>query len=286
MPATTAILLVHCADRPGLVAAISRFLHEHGGNIVYLDQHVDTDQGWFFLRIEWELDGFAIEREAIAARFGQEVAEPLKLSWRLHFSDVRPRMAVFVSKLTHCLYDILARVACGEWAVEVPLIVSNHADASPIASQFGIAYHEFAIDPASKADQEQREIAMLREHQIDFVVLARYMQVLSPAFVAAFPNRVINIHHSFLPAFAGARPYHSAHRRGVKLIGATSHFVTDDLDEGPIIAQETVAVSHVDSIDDMVRKGRDLEKIVLARAIWHHLQHKILVCGNRTVVFS
>lgn len=284
--ARTAILLIHCPDRHGLVAAITRFIADNQGNVVYLDQHVDTEKRVFFMRVEWELDGFAIPAGEIAARFGEELGTPLNMTWQLHFSDDVPRMALFVSKLSHCLFDILARVQAGEWQVEIPLIVSNHEDLRPVAERFGIPYHCLPITAANKAEQEEKQRALLREHDVDFIVLARYMQILSPEFIRHYPERIINIHHSFLPAFAGARPYHAAHARGVKIIGATSHYVTDELDAGPIIEQDVTRASHRDSVEDLVRKGRDLEKLVLAGAIWTHIQRKVLCYDNRTVIFD
>jgi formyltetrahydrofolate deformylase len=283
---TTAILLIHCPDRRGLVAAVSGFIGRHGGNIVYLDQHVDVGEGVFFMRVAWELEGFGLPRERIAEEFREALGQPFDMTWRLHFSDQVPRMALFVSRLPHCLYDLLSRWQSGEWRVNIPLIVSNHDDLRPVAEQFGVPFHVFPITPENKVEQEQREIALLREHDVEFVVLARYMQVLSPSLIAAFPQRIINIHHSFLPAFAGARPYHAAHARGVKIIGATSHYVTEELDAGPIIDQGVTQITHRDPVEELIRKGRDLEKLVLARAVWAHLQRKVLPYGNRTVIFD
>ena len=282
----TATLLMHCRDQTGLVAAFSDFIANHRGNILYLDQHVDRAEGVFFMRIEWELAGFDLAETEIGDAFTRELGERFGVSWRLFFSDQRPRMAIFVSRLPHCLYDLLSRWQSGEWQVEIPLIVSNHADLRPVAQQFGVPFHVFPITPENKVEQERREIELLREHEVEFCVLARYMQVLSPALIGAFPQRVINIHHSFLPAFAGARPYHAAHARGVKIIGATSHYVTEELDAGPIIDQDVTTISHRDSVDDLVRKGRDLEKLVLARAVWAHIQRKVLSYRNRTVIFD
>lgn len=282
----TAILLIHAPDQQGLVAAVSGFIARRGGNIVSLDQHVDAHNGVFFMRVEWQLRGFAVAPEAIAEAVDTELAEPMGMHWQLHFSDQRPRLAVFVSKLPHCLYDILSRWQSGEWQVDIPLIISNHETLRPVAEQFGIPFHCFPITADNKAAQERRERELLQEKAIDLVVLARYMQIVSPVLIEAFPERMINIHHSFLPAFAGAKPYHAAHERGVKIIGATSHYVTEDLDAGPIIDQDVTAISHRDAVEDLVRKGRDLEKIVLARAVWSHLQRNVLCYGNRTVVFD
>lgn len=284
--ASAAILLIHCADQPGLVASVTRFIRQHGGNILDLDQHTDTEHGQFFMRVAWDLARFDIDAGAIGGRFKSEVAEPFHMQWELFFSGQKPRMAVFVSRQFHCLYDILARHQAGEWNVEIPVIISNHRDVEAIAGQFGIDCRVLPVNADNKAEQEAEQLRLLAEHRIDFIVLARYMQVLSDRFVAEYPNRIINIHHSFLPAFPGARPYHSAYRRGVKIIGATSHYVTPELDAGPIIEQDVTHVSHKDSVNDLVRKGRDLEKLVLSRAIWHHLQRQVLVFENRTVVFS
>ncbi len=282
----TATLLMHCPDRPGLVAGVTRFLAEHGANIIDLDEHVDRSEGQFFMRVRWELAGFALTPAAFGEAFDTAIARPYQVTWQLH-DDGRPqRMAIFVSTMSHCLYDLLSRWQSGEWSVEIPLIISNHETLRPVAEQFGLAFHHFPITPENKADQEAREIALLAEHQVDFVVLARYMQIVSPRLIEAFPQRIINIHHSFLPAFAGARPYHAAHERGVKIIGATSHYVTEDLDAGPIIEQDVTRITHRDSVGELVRKGQDLEKLVLARGVWAHLQRQTLVYRNRTVVFS
>ncbi|MDX2139979.1 MAG: formyltetrahydrofolate deformylase [Chloroflexota bacterium] len=281
----TATLLISCPDRQGLVAAVTGFIAGQHGNILHLDQHVDAAQGIFFMRVEWDISTFTTPREQIAPAFAT-VAAPLGMTWELHFSDVVPRMAIFVSKQSHCLYDLLSRWQSGEWRVDIPLIVSNHRDLAGIAAQFGIRYAVFPMEAATKAAQEAEQIALLRTHNIDFVVLARYMQIVSPQFIEAFPRRVINIHHSFLPAFIGDRPYHKAYERGVKMIGATSHYVTAELDAGPIIDQDIVRVDHRDSIADMIRKGRDIEKLVLARAVRAHLHHRVLVYHNKTVVFG
>jgi len=281
----SAILLIHCPDRTGLVASVTEFIYKNNGNILHLDQHVDAQQNVFFMRVEWDLAGFAIPTEKIGEYFQVLIAEKLGMQWALHFSGEAPRMALFVSKLPHCLYDILARWQSGDWQVDVPLILSNHPDLESVAKQFGVEYRYFPVTQADKAAQEQKQLALLKEYRIDFVVLARYMQILSGEFIAHYPHRIINIHHSFLPAFPGARPYHSAYERGVKIIGATSHYVTAELDAGPIIEQDVARVSHKDSVEDLIRLGRDLEKVVLSRAIWYHLQRKILVYGNRTVIF-
>lgn len=282
----SAILLIHCPDRKGLVASVTSFLYRRHGNILYLAQHVDAEKGVFFMRVEWDLAGFDLPGDQIGAEFDTEVARQFEMQYELYFSRQVPRMAVFVSTLPHCLYDILARHQSGEWQVEIPLIISNHEELRSIAKHFGIPFHYIPVTKATKQEQEQKQLALLEEHRIEFIVLARYMQILTEEFVNRYPQRIINIHHSFLPAFPGARPYHSAYERGVKVIGATSHYVIPELDAGPIIDQEVVRVSHVDGIQDLVRKGRDLEKVVLSRAIWSHLQRKILVYENRTVVFT
>jgi formyltetrahydrofolate deformylase len=282
----TAILLIHCPDKQGILATVTEFLNKNHGNIIYLDQHVDHQERIFYMRVEWELNGFAIPQEKIGEYFEILIARPLEMNWRLYFTDDIPRMALFVSKMPHCLFDILARYTAGEWDVEIPLIISNHLDLKPVADRFGIDFYHFPINAANKAEQEKTEIELLKEKKINFVVLARYMQILSAGFIQHFPNKVINIHHSFLPAFAGAKPYHAAHERGVKIIGATSHYVTSDLDAGPIIEQDVTRCSHIDTVEKLIRKGRDLEKIVLSQAVYKHLQRKILVYKNRTVVFN
>jgi formyltetrahydrofolate deformylase len=240
----------------------------------------------FFMRVEWELEGFGLPKPAIGPAFASEVADPLGMRWSLHFTDEVPRIAVLVSRLPHCLYDILSRCDSGEWRAEIPLILSNHPDLEPVARRFGKDFRAFEVNPATKPAVEAEMAALLDAGAIDLIVLARYMQTLSPSFVARYPGRIINIHHSFLPAFPGAKPYHSAHARGVKIIGATSHYVTEELDAGPIIDQDVVRVTHHDKVEDLVRKGRDLEKIVLARGVYAHLRRKVLVHGNRTVVFA
>ncbi len=282
----TAILLIHCPDNKGIVSTVSEFIFKNSGNITFLAQHVDMDRQVFFMRIEWELDGFIIPDEKIGEYFDTLIAKKFDMKWQLHFSHEVPRMALFVSKQPHCLYDILARWKSNEFEVRIPLIISNHPDLKQVADQFGVDFHLFEINGDNKPQQEEAQIQLLAEHRVEFIVLARYMQILSPEFISHYRNRIINIHHSFLPAFPGARPYHSAFERGVKIIGATSHYVTEELDAGPIIAQNVIRVSHADSVDDLMRKGRDLEKVVLSQAIWHHLQRQILVYQNRTVVFT
>ncbi len=285
MNKVSAILLISCPDQKGIVAAVSRFLYENNGNVVRLDQHVDFEENIFLSRIEWEMEGFAIPRENIKNSI-EELALSFNMKWELKFSDYKPKVAIFVSKLNHCLYDVLSRYQAGEWNIDIPLVISNHPDADHIAKKFGINYFRFPVTQENKAEQEKKQIELLHAHDIDFIILARYMQILSPEFVDTFPNQIINIHHSFLPAFPGAKPYHSAYKRGVKIIGATSHYVTSELDGGPIIEQDTIRVTHQHTISDFVRKGRDLEKVVLARAIWLHIQNKVLVYKNKTVVFD
>ncbi len=284
-PSVTATLLITCHDQKGLVAAVSDYLYRNNGNIIHADQHTDLEEGVFVQRVEWDLDGFSIPREEIAPAF-ERIADRFQMRWSLRFSDYTSRVAVFVSKLPHCLYDILARWRMGEYCAEIPLVISNHEELGPVARNFDVPFHYFPITEETKAAQEEKIRALLLDNRIDLVVLARYMQVLSEGFVARYPARIINIHHSFLPAFAGARPYHHAHERGVKLIGATAHYVTPELDQGPIIEQDVVGVSHRDAVEDLVRKGRDLEKLVLARAVDLHLRNRVVVYGNKTVVFD
>ena len=279
-------MLIHCPDQTGLVAAVTDFLFKNNGNVISLDQYVDRQAMRFFMRVEWELKGFAIPEEKIDDYFGTLVGQKFQMEWQLHFSSQRPRMALFVSKMSHCLYDILQRCVSGEWPVDIPMIISNHDNLRYIADRFEIPFQVFSITSDTKAQREKEQIEILNALDIDFIVLARYMQILSNDFVNAFPNRIINIHHSFLPAFKGAKPYHSAYNRGVKVIGATSHYVTADLDEGPIIEQDVRRISHKDSVKDLIRTGKDLEKVVLARAIWLEIQHKILPFKNKTVVFD
>lgn len=282
----SAILLMHCPDKRGIIAVVSEFICKNNGNIIFLDQHVDEVTGAFFMRIEWDLAEFVIPREKIGEYFDVLIGQRYQMEWELHFSSEIPRMALFVSRLPHCLFDILARWKSQEIRAEIPLIVSNHQDLEPVARQFGVDFAHFDMTRENKAEQEAAQLELLRKHQVDFIVLARYMQILSEDFVRHYPNRIINIHHSFLPAFPGAKPYHQAYERGVKVIGATSHYVTAELDCGPIIAQDIIRVSHRDSVADLVRKGRDLEKLVLSRAVWHHLRHQVLVYQNRTCIFT
>ena len=282
----SAILLIHCYDTKGVVASVTEFIYKNDGNIGYLDQHVDSSSSTFFMRIEWSLGNFSIPKEKIGEIFETLIGVRFKMKWRLYFANDVPRMATFVSKLPHCLCDILSRWKSGELKVEIALVISNHDDLKSVVKQYGIDYHYCEIATQNKKIQEENQLRLLVEHKVNFVVLARYMQILTGNFVEQYRNRIINIHHSFLPAFPGRKPYHSAYERGVKVIGATSHYVTSELDAGPIIEQDVTRVSHTDSVDDMVRKGRDLEKIVLSRAIWSHVQRKTLVYDNRTIVFS
>jgi formyltetrahydrofolate deformylase len=281
-----AILLMHCPDSQGIVAKVTEFLDNNNGNIVELAQHVDREEGVFYMRITWELDKFLIPEEKIGDFFGTQIAVKYNMNWNIYFSDYKHRMALFVSKMSHCLYDIIARYKANEWNVEIPLIISNHEDLKPVADAFNIPFYYFPINGENKLEQEKKVHELLKKNDIHLIVLARYMQILSDNFIKKYPNKVINIHHSFLPAFPGAKPYHSAYKRGVKIIGATSHYVTAELDEGPIIDQDVTRVSHEDSIENLVQKGKDLEKIVLSRAINFHLQHRLLVYNNRTVVFD
>ncbi len=286
MKKNTAILLVYCKDRPGLVNRITGFIQDYGGNILYLDQHADHEEKNFFMRIEWDLQEFTLPEKEIEKRAVEEIIQPLQMQFQLYFSSARPRMAVFVSRHAHCFADILHRYSTGEWQADLALVISNHEDMRKQAEIHGIPYFCLPVNRDNKKEQEAAQLDLLAEHQVEFIVLARYMQILSPDFVSRYPNRIINIHHSFLPAFPGSNPYRSAADRGVKIIGATSHYVTPDLDAGPIIEQGITRVSHRDTVEDMVRKGRDVERVVLAQAVYQHINRKILVLNNRTVVFE
>ena len=283
---TTAKLLLHCPDKPGILAEVTDFITVNKGNIIYLDQYVDHVENIFFMRIEWELKDFLVPQEKIEDYFRTLYGQKYEMDFRLYFSDVKPRMAIFVSKLSHCLFDMLARYTAGEWNVEIPLIISNHPDLQLVAEGFGIPFYLFPITKETKEEQERKEMELLAKHKITFIVLARYMQVISEQMINAYPNKIINIHHSFLPAFVGAKPYHAAFQRGVKIIGATSHYVTTELDAGPIIEQDVVRITHKDAIEDLVNKGKDLEKIVLSRAVQKHIERKVLAYKNKTVIFS
>lgn len=282
----TAKLLLHCPDQPGILAEVTDFITVNKGNIIYLDQYVDHVENIFFMRIEWELESFLVPQEKIEDYFETLYAQKYGMSFRLYFSDVKPRMAIFVSKMSHCLFDLLARYTAGEWNVEIPLIISNHPDLQHVAERFGIPFHLFPITKETKEEQEKKEMELLAKHKVNFIVLARYMQVISEKMIDAYPNRIINIHHSFLPAFVGAKPYHAAFERGVKIIGATSHYVTTELDAGPIIEQDVVRITHKDTLQDLVNKGKDLEKIVLSRAVQKHIERKVLAYKNKTVIFN
>lgn len=281
----TAILLISCPDRVGLVSRISHFIFERGGNILDLDEHVDTHQNIFSARVSWDMNNFSIPASKVKEAFAP-LANEFNASWRLQFSGVAQRTAIFVSKYDHCLQEILWRKSMGEFDFDIPLIISNHPDLEPLAKHYDIPYHVFPITKENRLEQEKKEIALLEKYQVDTIVLARYMQIISPQFVAKYPNKIINIHHSFLPAFVGGNPYKQAYERGVKLIGATSHYVTAEIDEGPIIEQDIIRISHKDSVKDLVRKGRDLERLVLARALHHHSEHRILVNENKTIIFD
>ena len=283
---TTAKLLLHCPDKPGILAEVTDFITVNKGNIIYLDQYVDQVENIFFMRIEWELKDFLVAQDKIEDYFRTLYGQKYEMDFRLYCSDVKPRMAIFVSKLSHCLFDMLARYTAGEWNVEIPLIISNHPDLQHVAERFGIPFYLFPITKETKEEQERKEMELLAKHKITFIVLARYMQVISEQMINAYPNKIINIHHSFLPAFVGAKPYHAAFQRGVKIIGATSHYVTTELDAGPIIEQDVVRITHKDSIEDLVNKGKDLEKIVLSRAVQKHIERKVLAYKNKTVIFS
>jgi formyltetrahydrofolate deformylase len=284
--AHSATLLINCPDRKGLVNIITQFIYTNGGNVIDLEQHVDREDNRFFMRVEWDLADFAIPVDALAGAFEKALAKPYEMQWQLSLSNHKPKMALFVSQHEHCLYDVLARYQSGEWDVEIPLIISNHTKMQSAAEAAGIPFYYLPMSKENKAAVESEQKALLAAHQVDFIVLARYMQILSDDFIQDYPNRIINIHHSFLPAFPGARPYHSAYARGVKIIGATSHYVTAELDAGPIIEQDVAHVRHTDTIDDLVRKGRDVEKVVLSRAIWRHINQKVIAYNNRTVVFD
>ena len=283
---TTAKLLLHCPDKPGILAEVTDFITVNKGNIIYLDQYVDHVENIFFMRIEWELKDFLVPQEKIEDYFRTLYGQKYEMDFRLYFSDVKPRMAIFVSKLSHCLFDMLARYTAGEWNVEIPLIISNNPDLQHVAERFGIPFYLFPITKETKEEQERKEMELLAKHKITFIVLSRYMQVISEQMINAYPNKIINIHHSFLPAFVGAKPYHAAFQRGVKIIGATSHYVTTELDAGPIIEQDVVRITHKDAIEDLVNKGKDLEKIVLSRAVQKHIERKVLAYKNKTVIFS
>jgi formyltetrahydrofolate deformylase len=282
-PAGSAVLLLSCKDRTGLISRMSHFVFERGGNIIDLDEHVDGQ--YFFLRIAWDMKNFSVPESDVRGAFAP-LAKEFDATWQISFTAQKQRVAIFVSRLDHCLQEILWRHRLGEFDVEICLIISNHEDLRPLAGHYGIPYFVFPITSDNRRDQEKKELALLKEHGIGTIVLARYMQILSPEFVDEYPNQIINIHHSFLPAFAGRDPYTQAYERGVKIIGATSHYVTKELDDGPIIEQDIIRISHKDGVSDLVRKGRDLERMILARALFYHAQHRVLVHGKKTIVFA
>jgi formyltetrahydrofolate deformylase len=281
----SAILLIACPDRKGLVATISDFIFRHNGNILHADEHADEDSNLFLMRVEFDPAGFDFDLNDFSKHF-LPIAEKFEMTWRLAQSSYRPKMAILVSKYDHCLVDLLYRHKSGELACEIPLIISNHPDNKAIADFYGITYFVVPSNKDNRRDSEQRVLGLLSQHAPDFIVLARYMQILSSEFVSAYPHRIINIHHSFLPAFIGAKPYHQAFARGVKLIGATSHYVTEVLDDGPIIEQDVARISHRDSLEDLLQKGRDLEKVVLSRGVRWHIENRVLLYGKKTVVFD
>lgn len=284
----SAILLLHCPDKQGIISELTKFITDNHGNIMYLDQYVDREDDMFFMRIEWELENFLIPRDKIKDIIDTLYTERFQMHFNLYFSDVKPRMAIFVSKMSHCLYDLLARWKAGEFNVDIPCIVSNHENLRYVAEQFGIPYHVWSIkkDHSNKAEVEAAEMELLKKEKVSFIVLARYMQIISDEMIKSYPNHIINIHHSFLPAFIGAKPYHQAWERGVKIIGATSHYVTAELDAGPIIEQDVTRISHKDTPESLVLKGKDLEKIVLSRAVTKHIQRKVLTYKNKTIIFQ
>ncbi|SFD20302.1 formyltetrahydrofolate deformylase [Algibacter pectinivorans] len=279
-------ILIHCKDRPNIIASVTNFIAKEGGNIVYIDQHVDREQNIFFMRLESEFASESFSTNDFKGVFKSELADTFEMKWRIYSSEKKPKMALFISKYDHCLYDLLGRYNSGELNLEIPFIISNHLDLKPIADNFKIPFYHIPVTKATKAEAEDQQLELLEAHNIDFIVLARYMQIVSGKLINKYPNKIINIHHSFLPAFVGAKPYHSAYKRGVKIIGATSHYVTEELDAGPIIEQDVTRVTHAHAISDLISKGRDLEKIVLANAVKLHADRKVMVFNNKTVIFS
>jgi len=281
----TAILLISCPDQKGLVATIADFLYRHNANIVHADQHQDSELGLFLMRVEWDLNDYDLDIADFDVQFAP-IAEKFQMTWRLALSTHRPKMAIFVSRYDHCLADLLYRHQSGELNCDIPLIISNHTDTQWLAEAYRIPFQHIPVQKDGKHESEKDQLAVLRHHHVELIVLARYMQVLSADFIRHYPNRIINIHHSFLPAFHGAKPYHRAFERGVKLIGATSHYVTEILDDGPIIEQDVARISHRDELNDLIQKGRDLEKVVLSRAVRWHIENRILLYANKTVIFD
>ncbi|MEB8344708.1 formyltetrahydrofolate deformylase [Flavobacteriaceae bacterium KMM 6898] len=279
-------ILINCPDQAGIISSVTGFIHVKGGNIIYIDQHVDKQADVFFMRLESEFDDSTISFDHFKSQFQNEIALPFNMDCKMHLSGIKPKMALFISKYNHCLYDLLSRFNSGELDVEIPFILSNHKELQHISEQFQIPFYHIPVTKDNKTAAENKQLALLKEHEIDFIVLARYMQIISPRTIDQYPNKIINIHHSFLPAFAGAKPYHAAFARGVKIIGATSHYVTEELDAGPIIEQDVVTVTHAHTIKDFIAKGQDLEKIVLSRAVKLHIQRKTMVYNNKTVIFS
>ena len=278
-------ILIHCPDQKGIISAVTGFIHSKHGNILYLDQHVDQQANAFFMRLESNFDTGHFSETAFRTDFEKELSQRYAMKWSMHQSGIKPKMAILVSKYNHCLYDLLSRYRSGELEVDIPFIISNHDDLRSIAEQFDVPFHHIPVSKETKSEAEDQQLNLLEEADVDFIVLARYMQIVSAKVIDHYPNKIINIHHSFLPAFAGAKPYHAAFKRGVKIIGATSHYVTEDLDEGPIIEQDVTTVTHAHRISDFIAKGRDLEKIVLARAVQLHVQRKTMVYANKTVIF-
>ncbi|WP_341214742.1 formyltetrahydrofolate deformylase [uncultured Wocania sp.] len=280
------IILINCKDQPNIIATVTSFVANNGGNIVYIDQHVDRVQDTFFMRLEGEFESTNFSIENFKTLFKAALADKFNMKWRVYASDAKLKMAVFVSKYDHCLYDLLGRYNSGELGLVIPFIISNHNDLKSIADNFKIPFYHIPVTKDTKAKAEERQLELLNKYDIDFIVLARYMQIVSDKLISNYPSKIINIHHSFLPAFVGAKPYHSAYKRGVKIIGATSHYVTEELDAGPIIEQDVAHVSHDHSVSDLIAKGRDLEKIVLSRAVKLHAKRKVMVYNNKTVIFS
>ncbi|WP_396600403.1 formyltetrahydrofolate deformylase [Algibacter sp. R77976] len=279
-------ILIHCKDRPNIIASVTNFIAKEGGNIVYIDQYVDREQNIFFMRLESEFISDSFSTNDFKSVFKTDLADTFKMKWRIYSSEKKPKMALFISKYDHCLYDLLGRYNSGELNLEIPFIISNHSDLRSIADNFKIPFYHIPVTKETKEEAEDKQLQLLKEHSIDFIVLARYMQIVSGKLINKYPNKIINIHHSFLPAFVGAKPYHSAYKRGVKIIGATSHYVTEELDAGPIIEQDVTRVTHSHAISDLISKGRDLEKIVLANAVKLHADRKVMVFNNKTVIFS